>query len=55
MKTKVCSEEQAYNLLGLYIEDVLRDLPGSRSALNEWMQENGLFLEKGVVYMEDGK
>ncbi len=53
MKTKICTEEQAYNILGLYLEDVLHDMQGSRSDLNEWVAEGGYYLENGVVYKED--
>ncbi len=56
MKTKgrtiVLTEEQAYNNLGLYLEDILHDMQGSRSDLDTWMLENGYYLEKGVVYKE---
>ncbi len=55
MKTKICTEEQAYNILGLYLEDVLHDLQGSRSDLDAWMLENGYYLENGVVYREEKK
>lgn len=50
MKTQVCTEEQAYATIGLYLEDILHDMQGSRSDLDEWMQEHGYYLERGVVY-----
>ena len=55
MKTKICTEEQAYDILGLYLEDILHDMQGGRGDLDAWMLENGYYLDKGVIYKEDEK